>query len=333
MNKTNFLLILGLVLFSCGNHSTYKNRVVSDVQLKEMNHFEYDDGNIVRMTADDSGIYISSSPDNTIRAFDYSGKLCKTLGKKGEAPWENGTIWSYGKDSVCYWLHDYNKMALKKYDVNVDAMLLYRRFMTKHNVMFLKNNQFLIPHFKSETGICYVSLYDALKDSILKSADICKLSGKFKKLPPFGDFTFQGDFCKNSIGQAVFYCMYNSSFFFIDKNFNVTYHTDIRNLAIGEPTMSENSIRLDPDNIGILSGTMDNRYIYFLAPKYQVKKFKDLKNYLIDVYDISTKKYIKSFTLPSCKGDYAISIAKTNKGFVVSYNNGYVFVYDKSFID
>lgn len=332
--KIKYILIISAItFFSCGDRTTFKNRTISDVKLKEINCFEYEDGQIIRMTADDNCIYLSSSPDNTIKVLNYNGKLCKSIGQKGEAPWENGTIWSYGKDSSCYWMHDFPKMALKKYDAKMDTLLLFRRFQTKHNVLFLRNNQFVVPNVKSETGVFYLSLYDALKDTIIKSVNICSLSGKFKKLIPFGDFTFQGDFCKNDSGQAVFYCMYNSSFYFIDKDFKISNHFDIRNLPIGVPSLSEQGmIRLNPENIGIISGTMDNKYIYLLAPKYHEIKRNRLKFYMIDVYDINTKKYLKSFEMPNPKEDRIKAISKTNKGFVVAYSGGTVTVYNNNFI-
>jgi hypothetical protein len=333
MNRTYLLLILGLALFSCGNRTGFKERKVIEVQLKVIKHFEYKEGKIIRMTADDNGIYILSSPDNVIRVFDYNGKLRRTIGKNGEAPSDNGLILSYGYDSTSYWVHDVSKEALKKYDIKKDTMMLFRRYQTRNNVLFLCNNQCILPQFKSETGILYLELYDALKDSIIKSIDICSLVGRTKKLPPRGELTFEGQFCKNEQGQAVFYCISNSSFFFIDRDFKVSHHSDVRNFPISEPVVKEYSpIRLIPQNIGILSGTMDNEYIYFLAPKYHERKSKYLKSYMIDVYDINTKKYLISFDLPNPKEKYVLNISKSNKGFVVSYRGGDVVVYNNDFI-
>ncbi len=327
------MLLFSFFLFSCSNGDVYKDRIISEVKLNEVSRFEYEDGRAIRMTADDSLIYISSSPDNTVRVFNYQGELCKTIGQKGEAPWENGSIWSFGKDASSYWLHDYPKMALKKYDATTDSLLKFRKFITKHNVIFLQDNQFVVPHVDDEKGIFYISLYDAMKDSILKSVDICKLSARFEKLPPYGDFTFQGNLCKNSVGQSVFYCLYNSSFFFIDKNFSkVTHHYDIRNLPISEPIITNDWIKLNPDNAGILAGAMDEKYIYFVAPKYKGSKLnKKLKGILIDVYDLNTKKYITSFESPKTAHKIG-TIAKTNKGLVLGDYHGNIYVYDNSFM-
>lgn len=286
------------------------------------------------MTADDSLIYISSTPDNAIKAFSYKGKLCKAIGKKGEAPWENGTIWSFRRDSSCYWLHDYPKMALKKYDNRKDSLMIFRKFITSHNVLLINDNKFIVPRFDDKAGIFYISLYDALNDSILKSVNICTLSGINTKLPALGDFMFQGNFCKNNIGQSVFFCLYNGTFYFIDKNFkNITYHNDVRNLEISKPIMTEDIIKLYPENIGILAGSMDDKYIYFVAPKYPKRKFQKIKYFTLDIYEIKTKRYIVSFNLPQNKGSFPVGIEKTKKGLIVSYNNGYIYIFDNSFTD
>lgn len=335
MNNKWILFITITTLFSCSESSTYRNRVVKDINLRLLSAFEYEDGKVMRFTADDSLIYISSDPDNTIKAFDYSGKLIKTIGIKGGAPWENGTIWSFGKDSNCYWIHDYPKMALKKYDSTTDTMQLYRTFITKHNVLYTHNNQFLVPYFDSENGIFYLSCYDAQLDSVIKKIDINKLTKRFNKLPPYGDFTFQGNFCKNNNNQYLFYCEYNGSFFFIDKNIEKTsYHNDVRNLPISEPIYSgENTrMRLDPDNIGIISACMNNEFIYLLCPKNNENKWKAVRDYVIDIYDIKTFKYLYSFNIPNYKEDLPRRIAKTTKGLLIEYKNGYVVLYDDNFI-
>jgi hypothetical protein len=333
MKKIILLIFVAFAIISCRDKISFNKRIVSEMKLHAINHFEYEDGNLIRMTADNNNIYLSSSPDNSIKVFNYTGKLCKTIGKEGPAPWENGTIWSFGKEGSCYWLHDYPKMALKKYDTATDTMLYYRRFITKHNVLFLKNDQFLVPYFKSESGIFYISLYDALKDSIIKEVDICKITGRFQKLPPYGDFTFQGNFCKNNNGQAIFYCMYNSTFFFIENNLKkVTAHTDIRNLPISEPITSGQRTYLDPNNVGIISGSMDKKYIYLLAPKYHETRRNRIKEFMIDVYDISTKNYLKSFEVLDTEGRLPIEIVKTDKGLVIGYYGGTIVIYDNDFV-
>jgi len=332
-HKLILLLLLFVIFYSCDSKNTYSERKITEIQFEEVSKFEYEDGKVIRMTADNNYIYLSSYPDNTIQVFEYNGKHIKTIGKSGEAPWENGSIWSFGQDSTSYWLHDYPKMAFKKYDKNTDTLLHFQRYITKHNVLYAENDRFIVPSFDDKIGIFYISLYDALNDSVLKKTDICNLSGKFKKLPPYGDFTFQGDFCKNSKGQSVYFCMYNSSFYFIDKHFNkVTYHNDVRNLPISNPIISNDMIKLNPENAGIIAGTMDDKYIYFLAPKYKASKInKALKDFLIDVYDINTKKYLISFELPHVTAKIN-RIAKTDRGFIISDYQGYVYVYNNSFV-
>lgn len=332
--KTTYLLLLIIVaLYSCDNQSTYSSRNVIATQFIENVQFEYEDGKIIRMTADNHFIYLSSYPDNTVKVFDYNGKLVKTIGQSGEAPWENGSIWSYGQDSTCYWIHDYPKMALKKYDIATDTLLHFQRFITKHNVLYTENNHFVVPYFDDKIGIFYLSLYDALNDTVVNKVNICSLTKRFDTLPSSGDFTFQGNFSRNDDGQSVFFCLYNSSFFFIEKEFKeITHHKDIRNLEISEPIISNDWIHLNPDNAGILAGTMDDKYIYFLAPKYRGSKLdKQLKDFLVDVYDINTKEYLLSFELPNSISKISL-IAKTNKGLVVGNYHGNFIVYDNSFV-
>ncbi|GBU08818.1 hypothetical protein AwDysgo_21490 [Bacteroidales bacterium] len=330
MKLNIIILILMCCIYSCGNESTFQNRFVSDIPLEVHSFFEYEDGNIIRMWADDDLIYISSDPDNAVKLFDYSGNLSATFGKNGEAPWENGTVWGFGKDSDAYWVHDYPKMALKKYALENDSMLFFRRFETKHNVLYVGDNRFLIPRFDVEDGVFYISLYDAIDDTFIKEIDICKLTNIFDKLPPFGDYTFQGDFCKNDEGQAIFFCMFNSSFFFMDTELDkIKHYTDIRALPISKPIVSNQQIRLDPMNCGILTGTLDEEYVYFISPKYKETMWYNVKDFLLDIYDINSKEYIKSFDIPLWQGKYPpLKISKTSHGLVVAYYGGIIVVYN-----
>ncbi len=322
-----------LLLLSCNGTEESGNRNISEYKLNEICRFEYEDGYIIRTTVDDTLIYITSALTNSIEIYDYTGKHFKTIGKKGEAPWENGTIWSFYLDSNSYWLHDYPKMALKKYDSKTDTLQVFRRFITKHNVLYVHNNQFLVPNFDSGSGIFYLSFYDAIADSITRNVDINKLTRRFEKIPPYGDFTFQGNFCKNKFNDAVFYCTYNSAFFYYkDKTGEVTFHNDIRNLPIGEPTNINDVIHLSPMNVGIVSAAMDEKYIYMLTPRYLEENLK-IKSYLIDVYKIDDKKYIKSFILPEIKHDYALCISVSTKGLIITGAYGNLIVYSLDFLN
>ena len=325
-----FLIFL-IFLTSCDEQPVF-NRNISNNTLEKVKAFEYEDGRIIRSWTDEEFIYLSSSPDNSVKVFNYNGEQIRSIGEAGEAPWTNGTIWYFTKLIDTYWIHDYPKMALKKYDLNADTLQCFQRIITKHNVIHKSEDVFVVPTADNKDGIFYLSLYDAIKDSVILNLDINKLTGRFEKLPPFGDYTFQGEFCKNKEGEILYYCSYNSSFFFIDKKNEITHHVDIRNLPISEPVVRNNSILLKPLNIGIVSATMDNSYIYLLTPTKAESNWRIL-DYCLDVYDIETKKYIKSYKIPVNKEDYPVSVSISDKYFSVVYTGGQIFVYNKKFLN
>ena len=325
-----FLFLAACAIISCKQQSSFQNRVIDNIQLQVINEFEYEEGNVIRMWADDSLIYISSDPNHVMDILDHKGTRLRTVGQGGEAPWENGTIWSYDRDSDYYWLHDYPKMALKKYSIQTDSMLLFRRCETKHNVVHLKDDLYLVPQMDAKEGVFYMSLYDAKEDRDLKKVDLCKLTGRFDKLPAYGDYTFQGDFCKNENGSAVFYCMYNSAFFLISGELDtITFHYDVRNIPIAEPIVTEERVVLDPMKCGILSATMDDKYLYFLTPEFNESAWYKVRSFVIDIYEINSCKYVKSIPIPLFQKKYVpFKIAKTNKNFIIEYYGGYFSVYE-----
>lgn len=311
-----FILLI-TVLSSCDKKVSYEGRIIKDYKWKAIKHFSIEENCVTTAKANDSCIVLTVC--NKIKKFDYSGHLLETI-----VPDSTNYICSYDEEGSHYWVNDDNSREVKYYNKN-NKLLKRQLIDTQSRIQYFGRNRFIVPDLDEKKNIYTMTLYDAIKDTVLKEINICKLTGVLDTIPVRGgSITFTNSFCKNEKGQVLAYYRYNSSFIFIDTSFVATAYQDFRKLPVGIPSLKGHNVLLNPINCGIDCAAMDDKFIYLVTPTYQCKQWKKSENNrMLDVYDICTKKYIGSMKLPISKGKSVFSIAKTAKGFVVFYVGNY----------
>ena len=330
------ILFVLTFLFSC----TYTEKIddfrVIDSKvdlklLKSFNHLGY----IVRLWADKNNIYISSAPNFQIYQYDLKGNLIRKYGKSGPAPWENGTLWYFEKtsDNKYYWVHDYSKQMVKKFNLSNDTMIENHKLMTINNIILDGNDNFYIPKINFTTKNFHISKLNIKSKEFCAEININRLVGLDSKQAPlsYSDYIFEGDFCKNSKGQILYYC-YNAgiSFLINTNNDSVSVIKDVRQLPIPKAYLKNKEVHLAPKNMVCLSGALDEKYMYLLTTKTQPKGLNSLRNntFYIDIYNIETFKYLKSFELPKFKDEeIPFKIAKKDNNLIVAYEDSNVGIY------
>lgn len=319
------------IIFGCSNTADKYRNIDSKSMLIEYSAFEHDMGNMIRITADDSCIYVSNAPDFKIFVYDFNGALKKTIGNKGPAPWEFGSIWSFAKDAddKSYWVHDFSKQAIKKYSSKNDSMLLLRRLKTTNNIQYLKDSKFLVPRVMDESGDFVISVYNAEKDIFEKDFDLTAIAG-IKSSSKNIDYVLSGSFCKNESNEIIYSCTYAGVFFYFDASCDsVKMYKDFRNLPIPDSYLSNNGIQLSPKQFVSVCSAVDDSKIYFLTLRDETHNPMKCKMFYIDIYNLSNGLYIKSIALPLYKGEaMPFYMAKTSNHLIIGYINGIISVYD-----
>ncbi|MEA4840321.1 MAG: 6-bladed beta-propeller [Bacteroidales bacterium] len=325
------LFVLLSIGFGCRNTEEKHRNVDSKYKLIEYSVFEHDMGQIIRITADDSCIYISNAPDYKIFVYDFKGNLKKTIGNKGPAPWEFGSIWSFAKekDGKSYWVHDYSKQHIKKYSAKNDSLLISRRLKTTNNIQYLKDGKFLVPRVINKSRDFVISVYNAENNIFEKDFNLTTISGIESDLIN-KDYVLSGFFCKNSSNEIIYSCIYAGVFFHFNRSCDsVKIYKDIRNLPIPKSSISNNEIHLSPRQLVSICSAVDNSKIYLLTLKDETQNPMKCKIFYIDIYNLRNGKYIKSITLPLYRGEeIPVYMAKTKDYLIIGYINGTIAVYD-----
>lgn len=325
-------LLLLYPIISCKKSKSDNRHIKTNVILSEVsrfNHLNY----AIRLWADDSYIYTSDSPKDIVSIYNYNGTLQKQIGKKGDAPWENGTIWHFSpdEDPRYYWVHDYPKQLIKRINIETGSLSKSMKVITPENVQYAGDGKFIVPNMDEKTGEVKIYLYDINKNVILKSIDLSKIVGfKNPKIADRLDFVLSGNMCiSENKKYSVLYC-YNAGYFFkIDnKSLNVSLIKDVRNLDLPKATIQYGAVRLNPKNIIASSATADTSTLYILASKNS--NFAKTDIFYIDMYSLKTDKYIGTMPIQKLDDEQRpVYIAINQQKLVVYYENGTVVIYKK----
>ena len=297
-----------------------KRFFLSSRKFKLINQFNYQ-GVSQDLIAFDDKLYFVNSSSNQIESFNYSGAKMKTMGRKGEAPWENNIIHYIEPTEFGFYVFDSGSQALKKYD-NEYKLLKFKK--TKGYVLDairLHDNLFLIPDEEKVDDYKF-SLFDFEKDKeILQQSIKPFITAIFNKFPKTrSDIIFSGYFRRNSLNQVVYVFLHFGAFILfnsdgsIDKivrtidGFGLPKPVDIKRSS----TVTENTI--DPDIIVNYSSCVNKNNLFVLSNVY-MKSEND--NRVIDVYRISDGIYLHTLILPNQDdGQKCIAIACNNAGII-----------------
>ena len=277
-----------------------KKRNYKKITLNKVSQFDTQ-GYIIRMWITNNYVFLSNAATKQIYQYSHDGEMLRKLGKQGVAPWENGTIWYFAvsSDQKHYYVQDYPKLLLKKYDIDTDSIVSYKKVIElRTNCVLMDNDKFVIPHEDDKGKDYKLGFYDynnskfdsywSLKEHILNYS--------FDENPHLW-YIFQGDFCRNSNGQVLHYCFESGVFLLISPDSKtIKVFNDFRNSPIPKSTVENGMIRLQPKQNVAFCAAMDNIHFYILITKDgSTKKFA---NPVLDVYSNTSGKYEYSIDLP-----------------------------------
>lgn len=334
MAKLLSLIITVLITVgACSTDSETDIRTVFDSQdvLKLKTSFEHLSGHTIRLWADSSSIYLSSAPDFRIHVYDYLGKKKRILGKKGDSPAENGSIWYFGIDDTKqkYWVHDYPKQLLKSYDLKSDLLISTKKVITINNVLYAGKNMFVVPRNDEINGSYILSVYDTKSGMYIKDFDLLKvLDNSERKSMKHLEFLFEGNFCRNN-GFGVYYCYSAGVFFLINfSDLSIKVINDVRNLPLPVTVVQNQEVQLKPKQVGTISATMDDNYLYSLSTK-DASDTRAKGKFQIDVYNLATCSYQGSFDMKRWNGEDRPSTIATSQGkLIVQFESETIAIYN-----
>lgn len=323
-------ILLSIIVFFLLSCSSQNKKDDQNTILTLESSFEQDKGYALRLWCDSSYIYISTDPDYQIHMYNYSGRLLKSFGKKGPAPFENGELWYFTLDEnkKNYWVHDYPKQLLKKFDLEKDSLVKTAKIITMNNVLFIGKNQFIIPRADPLRGTYLLSLYDTEKQEYIKDIDLLSASNaEFLKHKENLGFIFEGNFCHKN-GIAVYFCYSLGKFFIINtKDFSLEIINDTRNLPIPEAIIKNGEIQLNPKQVASISSAANNEYLFSLTTK-DASDIRKKGDFQIDIYNFSQKKYIGSLEVDKLENNNRPrKIALSENKLIILYESGIINIY------
>ena len=328
-----YILFFLFCFISCKNETKQERLVINDGNWVKNKSF-INNIHAIRMWADMDNIYFSDSPHNTISVYNYNGVLIKRLGKKGPAPWENGTLWGYSpdEDSSYYWVYDYEKQLVKKYNNKTGEMINSMKIYTIDNVQYIGESKLIVPNMNDKTGDFCLSIYDIEKKQKINDINISHLIG-LKNAKPSDrlDFVLNGNMCIGANkNYSTHYC-YNAGYFFVinNKNLKVSVIKDVRNYNLPKTSIKYGAVRLDPELVMVSSAAIDSTNLYALTSLNG--NFSHTDKFFIDIYDLVTKKYLNSMPIEKLDGEQRpVYIAVNKKSLVIYFEKGTVVIYNRT---
>lgn len=323
MGKSNLFVICLFTFLLFARCSNIEGDRVVNRSLEQISSFEFKDGRIFRLWQLDSLIYLSHAPQLKVSAYTLDGKHIKDYGKKGDALWENGSIWGFFKDKDGYWCHDYSKQQVKYFSI-ADSMQFNKEIISTNNIFHVKESIFVIPQVDKDNKEFYLTFFDVKNDSIIHKVDFRNFVPEMDKLKSVGvDYLFSGNFgteIKN--GKLHYYTNYTGFSLLVDTStYEVTRVNDFRNIEFPQTKIENNRIILTPTKFVTLHSQIDeNLNIYNLVTKDFSKKIPD-SDFFIDVYD-KDGKYKESISVPRIDDDFPLTFSKAKDSFILVYSNG-----------
>lgn len=333
MNK--LLLMASIFLFyGCtDNENGDKRRVIDNTSVfKLKNSFQHEQGYLIRLFANDSSIFVSNAPDFKVFQYDFDGKINRTFGKKGPAPWEYGTIWHFAltENKEFYWVHDYPQQSLKKYAIKKDTLVDTFKAITTNNVAYIGIDNFLVPELDSTSKNFIIKMCN--KSSQKKVIDLFKISSAKKNKREYLNFVFEGEFSNLYKNNILYTCFNSGEHYLIDiNNYSLKIIKDFRNLPVPEGYKENSQIKLMPKQTTALSSSIDEKHIYMLSTGDFTEDVKK-SNFFIDRYSTNTGKYEKSIPIERFEGEeQPFKIVKIKNNMIIGYKNGTIAQFETNF--
>lgn len=296
-----------------------------DFRLVEKNQFLYSGATVKEWKAMHDELFLLDGATEKITVVDYEGKQLRTLGKPGEAPWEQRQTQHLWVDSDGYATIDNAHMVVKKYS-HANELLFYGKLESPlWDGVYLGGSKFFIlddepsdPGFYSvdaRTGISgerqsltsmltEVSSSDYLnivyEGQVLRSNSmvtyLCSRTGKFMVFNGEGVFQFTASTIDNTPPPDVR----------ARKSGNITYY-------VREPDINTN-----------YSGTMDDEFLFVLS----LIAWEKTSTLSIDAYHLEDGSYAFSMSVPNEGNDLPIEILREGTDFFILYEGHQIIRYE-----
>ena len=329
--SVTLISIIIVALLACKNDKKQPRVVIENPYLKEEIRF-VPQFHPIRMWANDSSIYFSDTPQNTISVYSHEGVLRERLGKSGPAPWENGTVWHFALDEIpnYYWVQDYPKQLIKKIDAITGNLVASMKIIAIDNVQYIENGRFVVPNMDEKTGVFRLSIYDVNKQVLIKHIDVSEMVGIRKPaVSDRLDFVLNGNMCTNNT-DAIHFCYNSGALFKINKKtLAVSFIKEVRGYDLPKAVVEYGGVRIKPKLVMVSSAAMDSSHLYMLTSLNG--NFAKTDKFFIDMYNLTTDTYQHSFSIPVLSDEQRpVYIVVVKQKLIVYFENGTVVIYRKN---
>jgi hypothetical protein len=257
--------------------SNIKNRKFLDSNRNKLiNQFEYK-GVSRDFFSYQEKLYFINGSTGQIESFNFSGIKLKTMGRKGEAPWENNIIHKMEPTDFGFYVFDSGAQAIKKFNKEYKLLKFKKTKGFSLDASLLHDDLFLIPDDEIENDYKFI-LFDFEKDKeIMRQSIKPFIESIYNKFPKTrSDIIFSGYFRRNSLNQVVYVFQHFGAFilFNLDGSINKIVKT-IDGFGLPKPqdikrSSSVTELTIDPDIIVNYSSCIDKNKLFVLYPHKQV---------------------------------------------------------------
>ncbi len=293
-------------------------------RLRRLDGFQYPGSAVHEWAARGDLLFILDGESQEISIFGPGGNRLKTLGKSGEAPWENRQTQHLWVDTEGYATIDNSHMVIKKYAHN-DELLYYRKLSDPiWDGVYLGHKQFfLMDDEPADPGFFTVNAHSGTTGERISLVSLLESVPESDYL----NVVYEGQLMRNE-NHIVYMCARTGSFFVFDIHgaYRYTGHTldntpppEVRARKSGNVTYF---VREPDININY-SGTLDQTHFYILS----LISWKETETLTIDAYDLTTGSYDYSMPVPNLGKDLPVEILCGNGGMVVLYEGQQIVRY------
>lgn len=308
------------------NGFTVKDRSYAEVNIREIKRFSvyY---SVTRIYADRKYIWCVDSDDQVINEYTLAGEFNKRYGRKGDAPWENSSIWYFRKETNGYVVIDRPKKMIKVYDES-DSLIRYHKSneYLGNGIMLNEKSILTTDDENGDFEFQLINIAPVKSDSLKKYSIKKSIIDTYNEFPRKNiDMVFEGAFTGNNKFSVYYFHKFGMITAF-DSSFNVLFSaTTIDGTKLPKPISLEVAKdtyieTVDPDNFVNYAAAMDYKHIYVLSNVIQTSQ---RGSRVLDVYSIKNGKYVTSVVINKLEdGQSPIDVTWAfDNFFVILYEN------------
>lgn len=318
-----FLIFSIVLLFS--NISFAKEKRHFKKQLQKQFEFEIERGDFLKWKYYEDNIYILEPTEQKIQVFDSNGRLISSFGSEGRGPGENVNLQNFDVSKDGVFLFDQGISTIRNLNHAGKVCSSTKPSDRFWSAEYLLNGNFMLWCEKKDD--VYFKSFNKVTSKIDKTynlREVLKLDEDQKNI----SVVYEGAFFRNDLGNVTWVCskaglfiMFDpdGSFKYFAKTIDGTPAPKVTTKVLGEFTIYQR----ERESSFNCSQCMDDSYLYILS----MLRFKNAKNPVIDLYNISTGTYVESFEIPNDDDFLAKAILIKGRSIFVLYQNMKVIKY------